>query len=64
MGKTYSSRGLIKKLKQDGWKLERVRGDHYQFKHQKKKGVVTVQHPVKDLTLFVIKSIFKQAGWQ
>lgn len=64
MGNTYSSRELIKLLKTDGWKLERVRGDHHQFKHPAKKGTVTVQHPVKDLSKFVVKSIFKQAGWK
>ncbi|OGO95495.1 MAG: addiction module toxin, HicA family [Coxiella sp. RIFCSPHIGHO2_12_FULL_44_14] len=64
MKSTYSSRELIKMLKVDGWKLARVRGDHHQFKHPTKKGVVTVQHPVKDLSRFVAKSIFKQAGWE
>lgn len=51
-------------LKDDGWILDRVRGSHNQFKHPTKKGIVTVQHPVKDLSLFVVKSIFKQAGWK
>jgi predicted RNA binding protein YcfA (HicA-like mRNA interferase family) len=61
MNKTYCSRELIKKLKQDGWKLDRVRGDHYQFKHPKIKETVTIQHPVKDLSKFIVKSISKQA---
>ncbi len=64
MGKTYSSRELFKMLKEDGWELTRVKGDHHQFKHPSKKGVVTLQHPVKDLSGFVINSIFKQAGWK
>lgn len=51
-------------LKNDGWFLDRVRGSHHQFKHPNKKGVVTVQHPVKDLSGFVANSIFKQAGWK
>lgn len=64
MGKTYSSRDLFKMLKEDGWELARVKGDHHQFKHPSKKGVVTLQHPVKDLSGFVVNSIFKQAGWK
>lgn len=64
MGKTYSSRDLFKMLKEDGWELTRVKGDHHQFKHPSKKGVVTLQHPVKDLSGFVVNSIFKQAGWK
>ena len=64
MGKTYSSSDLFKMLKEDGWELTRVKGDHHQFKHPSKKGVVTLQHPVKDLSGFVVNSIFKQAGWK
>lgn len=64
MNKTYQSKEIIKMLKEDGWKLDRVRGSHNQFKHPIKKGIVTVQHPVKDLSFFVVKSIFKQAGWK
>ena len=61
---SYNSRELIKILKEDGWGKNRVRGDHHQFKHPTKKGTVTVQHPVKDLSFLVVKSIFKQAGWK
>ena len=57
------SREVIKKLKEDGWYLYRTRGDHHQFKHPVKKGKVTVQHPVKDLDIRNLKSIWKQAGW-
>ncbi|WP_330925297.1 type II toxin-antitoxin system HicA family toxin [Candidatus Sororendozoicomonas aggregata] len=57
------SREVIQKLKKEGWYLVRTRGDHHQFKHPEKKGKVTVQHPVKDLNIMVLKSIWKQAGW-
>jgi predicted RNA binding protein YcfA (HicA-like mRNA interferase family) len=60
--KTYHSKEIIKMLKENGWQLDRVRGSHHQFKHHSKKGVATVQHPVKDLSAFVVNSIFKQAG--
>jgi len=48
----------------DGWELSRTRGSHHQFKHPTKKGVVTVQHPIKDLSKFVVNSIFKQSQWK
>jgi len=35
-------RDVIKTLEQDGWYLDRTRGSHRQFKHQKKSGLVTV----------------------
>lgn len=60
--KAYSSREIIKILTADGWYLEAVRGDHYQFKHPVKKGKVTVPHPKKNLPIRTVKSILKQAG--
>ncbi len=46
----------------DGWYLVRVTGDHHQFHHPSKPGTVTVTHPVKDLSKFIVHSIEKQAG--
>lgn len=55
-----SSRKIIKVLEANGWERVATRGDHHQFK---KGGVkVTVQHPVKDLSLRNIISIEKATG--
>ena len=55
-----NSREIIKTLKANGWEHVATRGDHHQFK---KGGVkVTVQHPVKDLSLRNIISIEKATG--
>lgn len=55
-----SSREIIKVLKDNGWQHVATRGDHHQFK---KDGVkVTVQHPLKDLSLRNIISIEKATG--
>jgi predicted RNA binding protein YcfA (HicA-like mRNA interferase family) len=55
-----SSREIIKTLKASGWEHVATRGDHHQYK---KDGVkVTVQHPVKDLSLRNIISIEKATG--
>ncbi|MFC1574413.1 type II toxin-antitoxin system HicA family toxin [Candidatus Latescibacterota bacterium] len=59
-----TSREIIKKLRDDGWILNHIKGAHYQFKHPIKPGKVTVPHPKKDLPLGTLKSIFKQAGWE
>ena len=64
MGKVFSSREIIKRLKADGWYLDTVEGDHHQFKHPTKSGKVTVTHPVKDIYGHTLDSIFKQAGWK
>lgn len=60
--KSYSSREVIKLLEADGWYLADVEGSHHQFKHDLKKGRVTVPHPRKDLRLRTLKSIEKQSG--
>lgn len=60
--KSYSSREVIQKLKEDGWYEVACVGDHHQFKHPVKLGRVTVTHPVKDMNIRDLKSIEKQAG--
>lgn len=60
--KSYSSREIIKILTNDGWYEVRCVGDHHQYKHHTKKGLVTIPHPKKDFPIKTLKSIFKQAG--
>lgn len=60
--RSYSSREVIKMLKQDGWYEVNCVGDHHQFKHLTKKGRVTITHPRKDTPLGTLKSILAQAG--
>ncbi len=64
MPKSYSSREILKMLKQDGWYIVNIEGSHHQLKHPKKKGKVTIKHPTKDIPPKTLKSIFKQAGWE
>lgn len=42
--------------------LVRTKGSHHHFKHQHKKGIVTVPHPKKDVPIGTVKAILKQAG--
>ena len=64
LGKVYSSREIITKLKADKWFLSDIEGDHHKFKHPTRPGKVTVQHPRKDIYGHVLESIFRQAGWK
>ncbi|WP_418251483.1 type II toxin-antitoxin system HicA family toxin [Ferroacidibacillus organovorans] len=59
--KSYSSRELIKIIEADGWYFVRAVGDHHQYKHPTKLGKVTITHPVKDVPLGTVRSLFKQA---
>lgn len=63
--KRYKVNDILKMLKKDGWKLERMRGSHRQFKHPVKPGTVTVNGKKSDnLSQANIHSIHKQAGWK
>lgn len=59
---SWSSKEIIKILKKNGWFEIGCEGDHHQFKHNTKKGKVTVPHPRKDISINLAKNIFKQAG--
>lgn len=60
--KSYSSREVIKLLKEDGWYEINVTGSHHQFKHPTKKGRTTIKHPDKDIPRKTLDSIEKQSG--
>lgn len=60
--KGFSSRDIIKQLQANGWYEVRCVGDHHQYKHPTKPGLVTVPHPKKDFPVRTIKSIERQAG--
>ncbi len=53
---------LIKIIKDDGWYLVSVKGSHHQFKHDVKKGKVTVPHPKDHIPKGTQNSVLKQAG--
>jgi predicted RNA binding protein YcfA (HicA-like mRNA interferase family) len=57
-------RDVLKRLNDEGWYLDRTRGDHRQFKHPDLTGRVTVSgHPSKDIPFDTLKHIYEQAGW-
>lgn len=60
--RSYSSREVIKLLKEDGWYLHSVVGSHHQFKHPIKKGRTTVKHPDKDIPRKTLDCIEAQSG--
>ncbi len=55
-------RDVIKELERGGWRLDRTRGSHRQYKHASKPGVVTVPgKPGDDLGTGTLNSVWKQA---
>ena len=59
-----NSRRLMRMLRQDGWELDRVKGDHHTFKHPDKAELVTLTHPKRDLPTGLVRSIYRIAGWK
>jgi len=59
--KSYSSREIVRLITNDGWRLVRIEGSHHMFRHDVKKGTVSVPHPKKDLPVKTALSILKQA---
>lgn len=55
------SKKIIKRLRDEGFKLISVRGSHHKFR----KGALTiiVPHPKKDLPVGTARAIAKEAGW-
>ena len=54
---------LIKHIAADGWVLARTRGDHRQYKHPTKPGLVTIAgHLSDEVDRGTLNSILKQAG--
>ncbi|MDL2275762.1 type II toxin-antitoxin system HicA family toxin [Desulfosarcina sp. OttesenSCG-928-G10] len=56
------SRDIIRLLETDGWVHVKTVGDHFQFRHPKRPGKVTVPHPKKDIPIGTLASIEKQSG--
>ncbi|NIA29423.1 MAG: addiction module toxin, HicA family [Actinobacteria bacterium] len=39
----------MKLAREYGWKQVSIKGDHYNFKHEKSRFIVTIVHPQKDV---------------
>jgi predicted RNA binding protein YcfA (HicA-like mRNA interferase family) len=56
-------RDVLRRLREDGWYLDRTRGSHRQFRHPVKRGLVTLAgKDHDDLRPGTLNSILKQAG--
>jgi predicted RNA binding protein YcfA (HicA-like mRNA interferase family) len=56
-------REVIKLIEDDGWYIARTKGDHRQYKHPVKKGLVTISGKLSsDVSKGTLNSILKQAG--
>ena len=54
---------IIKRLKREGWKLDRVRGSHHVFRRPDRAGIVVVAHPRRDIPIGTARNVYRAAGW-
>lgn len=54
----------IKLLQRDGWTVKRQNGSHVQLRKEGNPNVITVPHPRKDLSRYVLMDIKRKAGWK
>ncbi len=63
--KRYKVKEVLDLLKESGWYIMTIKGDHRQLKHPMLKGKVTVNgKPSDTLSQELLSSIWKQAGWK
>ena len=56
-------REVIRLLERDGWRLDRQRGSHRQYRHPTKTGTVTVSGNLgSELRAGTLSSVLRQAG--
>jgi predicted RNA binding protein YcfA (HicA-like mRNA interferase family) len=56
-------REVIRMIEKDGWYLCRTRGDHRQYKHPMKPGLVTISGNMgRDMPPGTLNSVLKQSG--
>lgn len=56
-------REVIKRLEADGWRLDRMRGSHRQYKHPAKPNVMTVAgKESEDMPVGTLHEIWRKAG--
>lgn len=62
--KEREPRKIAKQLAADGWQVKRKGpGDHVQYSHPTKPGLVTLDLEAGSLPTGTLRSIYKQAGW-
>jgi predicted RNA binding protein YcfA (HicA-like mRNA interferase family) len=64
MGKQVTSREAIKEIEARGWYLERIKGDHFNYKHPNHPLLITITHPVRSLSPGLIRDIERKAGFR
>jgi predicted RNA binding protein YcfA (HicA-like mRNA interferase family) len=58
-----SSRDIKRRLEEQGWIVERIKGSHHIFRNPDTGAIIVLPHPKKDLGTGLVRKIYKQAGW-
>lgn len=58
-----NSRDIKRRLENEGWQVERVKGSHHVFRNPASGAIIVLPHPKKDLGVGLVRAIYKAAGW-
>lgn len=58
--KSYSPKEVMEILKNNGWKLERIKGDHYIFRKEDQKYLAVIPISKKTVSIGALKKLEKQ----
>lgn len=59
-----NSRDIARRLKAEGWVLDRIAGSHHIFRKAGSGAIISLPHPKKDLGTGLVRQIYKSAGWR
>ena len=59
------TRDVIRQLRKDGWSVARKGpGDHVQWKHPNKRGLVTINMGEPEIPTGTLRNIYRAAEWE
>ena len=59
-----NSRDIIRRMKSEGWVLDRIKGSHHVFKNPANGDMLIIMHPKKDIKIGLVHSLYRQLGWE
>ena len=60
----YKTREVARRLEREGWIGRPGKGDHRNYRHPEKPGVITLDMGVRELPIGTLRSIHRIAGWE
>ena len=60
----YKTREVVRRLEHEGWQARPGKGDHRNYRHPEKPGLLTLDMGVSEIPIGTLRSIYRIAGWE